>query len=387
MTLTSLDAAAHSHVVSERRAPYWQREEAPRFRVGQSVELQVQQHLGEYRYAVSLAGQRQIVESAMSLEVGGTVRATVVAIGDKLELKYVDSRISSRAVEATPAEALQAQSKEGAALAQLQARHAVSLTPGQQRAIERAMSQADDPAAMAAGGIFLSKLALPVEAAALEAIYAAQLWAGGASTVTVAIDNVAQGIAPTAALLKKALESSQPDAGEPAVSADLANATVGNTPQLSAGDSGTADSGEQHDLARRLLNTQDEGSLLYRYGTLPVLISGQLVELDLVYFREREVADRRNGLRRLVMSFKTEALGRVEIVAHAVGDSLSIGMKAESAQSSTALAAHAQEVRDLVGRMGWNVGTVSYDFDSGTARAASHIVAHVLDADTLNRLV
>ena len=150
---------------------------------------------------------------------------------------------------------------------------------------------------------------------------------------------------------------------------------------------GTKDrSNDRRDLARRLLNVQDEGSLGYRYGVLPVLIADQLVELDLVHFRERRDADQPAGLRRLVMTLKTPTLGRIEIQAQAVGDRLSIGIKAESAQSSDALAAHAEDVRELISRLGWNVDTISYDFNADRGRAARHIVDHVLNADTLSRL-
>jgi len=87
-----------------------------------------------------------------------------------------------------------------------------------------------------------------------------------------------------------------------------------------------------------------------------------------------------------VMTLKTATLGRVEVQANAVGDRLSIAINADSAASSEALAAHADEVRELIARLGWNVEKISYDFSAVRDNASRHIVDHVLNTGTLSRL-
>jgi Flagellar hook-length control protein FliK len=125
----------------------------------------------------------------------------------------------------------------------------------------------------------------------------------------------------------------------------------------------------------------------YRFGVLPVLIGDQLVELDLAYFRERRDTQADAGMRRMVMTFSTPSLGRIEVAAQALADRLNISIKTDSAASSEVLGRHASEVRDLLSRLGWNVDAVAYDFAPDPRRAASHIVDHVLQADSLSRLL
>jgi hypothetical protein len=144
---------------------------------------------------------------------------------------------------------------------------------------------------------------------------------------------------------------------------------------------------DDRELAARLLNEQDEGSMAYSYGTVPLLIADQLIELDVVLFRERGKQGTQTSVRRLVMTLRTQTLGRVEVMAQAVGARLTIALTAQSESASDSLAQHADEVRELIGRLGWQVESIRYDVDAERARAADHIVRHVLSAGTVDCMV
>jgi hypothetical protein len=343
---------------------------------GQRLTLQVTRRLDDRRYLATFANRQHIVDSTVELPVGSRVRAAVVAVGEKLELRYLGVDAPEESIAAPTADA-----SANPMLASLQMRFAVTVGAADRTAIEKAMAQATNPAVMANSGLFLSKLALPVEENSLEAIYESQMWPSeGASTGSAGDAGTVAGDSPDLVqLMAHALDADAAATGMPATTATL------HTPGSADMQGGTDQSGRES--ARQLLNVQDDGSVGYRFGVLPVLIGDQLVELDLAYFRERRDTQADPGMRRMVMTFSTPSLGRIEVAAQALSDRLSIGIKTHSAVASEVLAAHAAEVRELVTRLGWNVDTVSYDFDAAGRRASSHIVDHVLQADTLSRLL
>ena len=287
------------------------------------------------------------------------MRAVVTAVGEKLELRYVG--------EDSVAVVMDDHAAAGEdAIAELAGRYAVDLQAAQRTAIEQAMQNATaEPAAMVAGGLFLSKLALGVDAANLNALYGVQRWSSKAPEPTSVEDSVEAEPATSPVQLAEqmlaALQEREADAGD-----------------------SQRDEGE---LAQRLLNEQDDGSVAYRFGTLPVLVADQLIELDVVHFDERRREDRATGMRRLVMTFSTSSLGRVEVVAQALAERLTIAITTDSPQGRQALAASSQDVRDLIARLGWNIESVSCDVRERVDRAARHVIDHVLNGDTLSALV
>jgi hypothetical protein len=86
------------------------------------------------------------------------------------------------------------------------------------------------------------------------------------------------------------------------------------------------------------------------------------------------------------MTFNSPALGRIEVRARSLGAGLVLNFRAAAAAPSEVLAAHAEEVRSLVARLGWQVESLSYDH-AASQRAATQVVRHVLDSATLDRLL
>jgi hypothetical protein len=182
--------------------------------------------------------------------------------------------------------------------------------------------------------------------------------------------------------------------GEEASSADLSALLLeafaapdsGASMPETGGDSAT-DGGARRDLARSLLNTQDDGSIAYRYGTLPVLVAGQLVELDLVSFQQRRPRQFGEASRRLIMTLNTQSFGRVQVEARALGDRLTITFTGQSEGATQELARYADEIRELGSRFGWDVEAVRYGSDAQQGGAARHIVDHVLTAGSVDQVL
>lgn len=326
---------------------------------GEMVQLRVLRQLDDHHYLVSLRDAQRVVSSTVPLKVGSTVHAVVTAVGEKLELRYagegeVAEQTKKREVEQEDSVVEHAR------------RYAVDLPAPQRAVIEQAMQQVAEPQSMLAGGLFLGKLGLQVDTANLQALYAVQNWPAGAMDAT-ALDNpveVAAGT-PPAALASQMLTILQESRGEAGVS-----------------------DRHERERARRLLNEPDDSSVSYRFGVLPVLIADQLVELDLVHFRERRRDDDASASsRRLVMTFSTSNLGRVEVVARALAERLEISITTDSPQARDLLADSARDVRALVERLGWNIESVSYDVAPALDRAARHVIDHVLKGDTLSALL
>lgn len=386
MTVHGVHPGSHAYSASEQRANRWNRPPI-RANVGDQLQIHVGQRLGDGRYVASLGdGERHIVQSAMELTAGSTIRATVVSVGERLELKYTPAG----AAQPVAVIEIEPETTADAVLDELASRYAVELNPLDRLSIQSAMREVPNEEAIAEGGIFLSKLQLPVERNALQALYAAQQWGTTSATLPAAAAVVGDEGATNdlERLLLKALHPEQADSQESPGALDLIAADAGSSGSPETADS---ESGSLEDLARQLLNEQDDGALAYRYGTLPVIVANQLVELDLVHFRERGAGRGRDpalrDMQRLVMTFRTETLGRIEVVAHSLGDHLSIAISSESAQSNEALESHAADVRDLVARLGWRVDAVTYQLNPDPARASRRVMEHVLNAETLDRLL
>jgi hypothetical protein len=381
--VTVSHVSASTHVVgsgSRRTADAHVQGSFEKFRVGQRLDMSVMQQLKEQQYLVSMAGGQHVVDSMVALEVGARVRAVVVAVGERLELKYVASDQSPSEVHES-ASGAEEDASSPTLLAGLQSRYKITLSPEQQEFLERAVGRAADPTSMALSGLFLAKGGNPIAEQGLQAIYAVQRddvapsKAAGAAvevskliTATASGDNTAS--SDFAELLAGALHEA------PAAMPPLG---VGNG-NTSSEQSGADDGGE---LARWLLNIQDDGSVAYRYGTLPVMVAGQLVELDLVLFQQRPSQGAATQIRRLVMTLDTQSFGPLQVEARALDNRLAITFTGQSPQAAGDLASYSGEVRQLATRLGWNVEAVGYEYGR-TGRAARQIIDHVLAAGTVD---
>ncbi|HEU4653035.1 MAG TPA: flagellar hook-length control protein FliK [Steroidobacteraceae bacterium] len=371
MTVANVSHAASAGTLTRHEQ---QARQNRHFSPGDQVLLRIVRKLDSRHYVGVLGNEQHVIESTVELSVGSRVQAAVAATGEKLELRYVG-------VEAAPETGSTETATGGGLIAALENKFATSFTGEQRQQLEKALSKAGDANAMALGGVFLNKLALPIDIESLTTVHDEQVWTTpatghSAATLSRAIHTGGDETEILAEHLRAAL-----DAASAPMSAPVQGAVASATNDFANDDQDARRS------ARELLNVQDDGSVTYAYGVLPLMIGDQLVELDLAYFRERRDTQATDGMRRMVMTFSTRNLGRIEVLAQSIGDRLAIDMKTDAAASSDVLASHAEQVRDLVARLGWQIDSVSYSFNPNGLRAARHIVDHVAQSDTLSRFI
>jgi hypothetical protein len=348
--------------------------------IGQNLKLQVLRQLEQQRYEVQFGGRRHVVESRVPLTAGTQIEAQVEAKGDQLELRYLGAGQGFELPQPRYADAGDAPSPDSASmpdwLAALAQQYRVPLDAAAAATIARAAGKAADPALMTRGGLFLQKLAQQVTPEALEALYHA---------LRAADDKLPMALTQSPVELDPAADNDE-------VAATLADALDAATPQSGAGiaplDAETDTHGGNQDDAQRalrLLNLQDEGSVSWRYGTLPLLVGGQLIELDLVMFRERESHATRGSLKRLVMTLDTTHFGRVHVEARAVDSRLMVRLSAATHEAVDVMSAYGADVRAAIEQLGWAVDEIRYEVQPDAARAAHEVVKHVLSTGSVDQ--
>jgi len=381
VSITSVHGAIH--LARRGQVDSRPRDATERHHVGQQLTLHVTRRLDQRTYMVSFGGEQHVLESSVHLAVGSRVRAVVAAMGDQLELRYVDAIVEGGGEEPSGADGASALEPTPAMVAQLEARYRMTLDAADHSLLESAVNRAADGTAMALGGLYLAKLGVPISDEALQAMHDVQqpYLPGGApppralTDISALVTRAADGDSQSTQDLAQVIADAVPDAASQSMSFDMGGANTG--------DSGSQQ--DREDLARLFLNLQDGGSVGYRYGTLPVIVGGQLVELDLVVLQQR-MKNEASPLRRLVMTLRTQSFGQVQVEARALDNRLVVTFTGEAATSAEDLGTYKEEVRGLLARLGWSVEGIGYQLDPQPGRAARHIIDHVLLAGTIDKV-
>ena len=359
-----------------------------RLRAGNEVDVRVLRKLSPSAYIVSLAEGQHVMDSTVPMDVGDRVRAVVVTVGDKLELRYLGAGQAAPVAETEGEDDAGADTggtggSPGALVANLEARYHLNLRDDERAVLQRAAGVAADPTAMVLGGLYLSKQGQPVTQDTLDALHAAQQNASASPAVMTRAPDVSS-------LVERAAQGDEQDV---ATLAALIGGAMGAGSEAAGGkpfdgsDSSSDREPSRDSLAQQLLNLQDGGTVGYRYGTLPVIVADQLVELDLVVLQQRPNSQGSPGVRRLVMSLQTKSFGEVRVEARALENRLIVSFNGESADSARELSAYRDEVKGLVGRLGWNVEAIGYETGESPGSAARAVIDHVLSAGTIDQVL
>jgi hypothetical protein len=356
--------------------------------VGQLVEVTVIDRSGDGRYSVRINGQLRSANSTTTLQPGSAVLAVVTGLGERLEL---------RAVSLTEDPAL------AQALAALAARYRVELSAAAQRQIVVAAGAADSALATLRAGLYLKKLGVDVTPAALAAVAAAQLLpplssdaaAGDRGAIVMLNPSAstgtgrgAAGTAPLAQLLERVMAQDGADPGAGA-SSGFGDPSSGNQQQGKREQrqpESVDAAGSRRALSQELLSLSDGGALAYRYATLPLLVAGKLVELDMALFQQKSSAPAAPASpKRIVMSLNTSRLGKVRIVAQSLRSNLSIALASTSERGVAVLTAALGPMRERLAALGWQVDGVRCELATDVSSAGREIIDHVLTTGSLDR--
>ena len=341
-----------------------------RLAVGQELTFTVLRRLGAREYLVAIGAERHVVESAVDLAVGAQVRAGVTAVDERLTLRYIEAEKPRTDDEP----------QEGDLIGQLAARHGVTLSASERAPLLAAAAEATDPARMILSGLYLTKLGLPFEQQVVQALYAAQTQGAAARAPLRASAAGDAGRAQQSEEAPDSPEQLERLVGDAFDAAAPARSELGSA----GGDSQGYDHEEREELVRRALNSQDGGSVGYRYATLPLLIGGDLTELQVALFTPRYDDVRGRRVRRLVMTLDTPRLREIRIETKSVDERIVVAIDASTPAAIEALTAREPEVREMLARLGWAVEAVSYGVNVPPDRAARRIVDHVLAAGTVD---
>lgn len=383
-----------------RRPAAGGRNELNDFMAGQMVSIKVQQRLDEQHYVVVLRGESRKVAAEKPLPVGETIDAIVVRAAEKLELRQVAAGATTTRADSPVMRQCIPNETDLVAMASF---HKCELTLTDRTILQAAVDHARTPADMVMAGLFLNKRGLPLQPALLNALYALQ---GGAVNGGILLESVratrveAQPITirSLAQVFAQVLEIDSDLAGKEPTDASIeTNAecsldsseggialTLGGD-QRSAPDT-SAGKHESRNVLARLLRDGDADGTGMRYGTLPLLIDGRLVELELVLLQQRQRESEPQPLRRLVMSIHTATLGIVEITAEALGNRLLIRISGETTDHAQAMAAYAAEVRTLAERFGWRPESVGYEVRTSGGRLARQVIEHTVRQGSIDHV-
>jgi hypothetical protein len=328
---------------------------------GQLVSVDIRRQLGNGRYEALLRDVSYTVESTVPLTVGQRIEARVVTAGEQLLLRHAAESV----LESDNRRQWSGLEHDVLGRSHL---HRVALTPEQVRFIAEGRQSADDPDRWTDAALFLVRVGAEATALQTQAVYDAEQAGSGSD----------------AQAMVGAVQINMPQSDSAAdLTTTLAGALVAQDSGAGAG-GGNETFGDDKGLERRrqqvveLLNRADGGHVSYRYGQLPLLVHGRLVEVDLALFQDRQGALVRHPLQRMVMSIQTQSMGLVKVSVEVAGDRLSIAFGCESSSAAAALATDEVAVRQAVGELGWGVESLRYDTGDSSRRAAAEVVDHVL---------
>ena len=387
---------------------------ADKLTVGQILKGRVLRHYDNNRYLVDFGGDSRVVDSAIPLSTGELLHGRVIGLGDRVELQRLANQDLGDGARSTLPDVGTTTAAIGSSsdvLANALTRFQVILNPADQASLMRAVRSATDGSAMAIAGVLLNKLGLTQSPDLLNAVYNMLLVRRTSNTDQAAIDlqplmqGAAGSVIPPTALvaqlgemLRQTLEESIPQRSEgseaPAPATSMLPDISISADAQSQGSASTTDSGAQNSnqlLGQWVLNAQTEGSVAHRTGTIPLLVGNRLMEVEVALFEQRRnagpKADTRH--RHLVFRLKTETMGTVEISAKLAGDRVRVHVISEDDRSSKPLSGESQALRTALGEAGWKVDEVVYETRSLGDRnaAASAVIDHVINQDSLNRVI
>lgn len=111
---------------------------------------------------------------------------------------------------------------------------------------------------------------------------------------------------------------------------------------------------DPQDSSREALAT--DGASGRHYGTFPLIVSGELLELEFVALRAGEAQPASTAGRRIFLSMRPRGMGRVELTAQNLGDRVTVRLGGHAADCG----AVAADVPALLQRLGWGACPVRF---------------------------
>lgn len=389
---------------------------AAKLTLGQIIKGRVLRAYEGGRYLMDFYGQEKIVDSALPLRVGDVIHGRVVGLGEHVELQRVLPESTPRGAQDTGETADGGrppllENKWQRLVAEIFGRYRGTLSTEDALILERLAARADAAADVVLSGLILSKLGLSIAPEFVQALLSAfqSLSREGSfpllkSGVRLEVSAVQTKRDPAAiealASVLQQLMSDLPEsdwrqnasvpASEPRTSAASSQA-LGNE---SGGGEGAGRGNGELSLARWILNAQPGGRLAHRTLTVPVLVDGRLVELDIALFEQTTGRDSREDPsplkhRQVVLSLHTEGLGRVDVQAALAGDRVRVNVHCERAEASEFLSMHSTHLALDMEALGLSVDELRYAVREHQAAnvVLRSVAEHLVSPGSVSRLM
>lgn len=366
---------------------------------GQILKGRVLRHVEGTSYIVDFSGREKVVDSAIPLKTDEVLFGRVIGVGDHVHLERLrQSATTTTNAQFTPETAIATElfSRDTAKLVEeIFARFNANLGPEEAVILNQVLRGLPNPLAAVYAALFLSKLGLPFTLQRLESLYRAASADARhplfdkAMAVYLATQPTVSASSATEEEPKLAHDADFHQAIEQAIE-QLHDAVIdGNTRSLQQEDKESDGSQSGKTLAELLLNLPTEGALPHRISTIPFLIDGDLLELNIAFVDDHDTPTQQSPVkhRRLVISLNTNQLGGITLDASITGQQLRLKIGADSLASLDKLSVYGEGLSREIHAAGFQISEVEYVLNGTEPINAPTwaIMESVISADSLNR--
>ena len=370
--------------------------------LGQIIKGRVLRQYDESRYLVAFGGREEVVDSAIPLKTNEILYGRVIGLGDKVDLVRITTPQTAQnpQFEPTPTIAINVFPDHIAQLVtDIFSRFGGTLDAQQSNLLNQALRNASAPQTLIYAALFLSKLGLPFTLEKLQtldkslsadprrglfeekhAIYLSTL-------PSEAPTDLAGGIARNPDLLRL-LEQFTNDLPAPKSEREQ---SASNTNTNTGSDGKQQGAWPEQALAHALLNRQIDGSVQHRVTTIPFVIDGELIELNIGFVDQRNAkpGQEQTTHHRVVFSLQTQALGGVAIDGVLTGNHVQLKLVSDDIDGFSAFEAHTQALQETLQQAGFQVDALRYEItDTQDLPSAPWLaLRNVIQNDSLDRRV
>jgi len=164
-----------------------------------------------------------------------------------------------------------------------------------------------------------------------------------------------------------------------------------NTNADTGGNGKQQDAWPEQALAHALLNQQVDGSVQHRITTIPFVIDGELIELNIGFVDQRNTkpGQEQTAHHRVVFSLQTQALGGVAIDGVLTGNHVQLKLASDEIDGYAAFEAHTQALQEALQQAGFEVDALRYEITSAQDLPSAPWLAlrNVIQNESLDRRV
>lgn len=339
--------------------------------MGQIIKGRVLRHLESGRYTVQISGEEKVVDSSVPLKTGELLYGRVVGLGEHVELErvHVPQAMPSSLLDAPALIASDVFPRVTAEqVVQIFTEYGASLSEKDASVLNQVLRASPSIEPTIYAGLLLAKLGLPFTPERLEALTRTftadprQPLFNERMAIYLSIqpDDSAQPVT-------NAKNNSDNDGDFARLLADIADSSARDTTTASEGDDteheGSRDTNKEPGLGYELLNLQVEGAMGHRVATVPLVIDGELIEVNIGLIDQREARQDQTATshRRLVFTLNTEELGTVAVDGTLTGEHIQLRFHVEHADALDALQEHTAMLKQALQQGGFAVDAIRHE--------------------------